>query len=114
MGEAVAERMRLDRFLWFARIVKTRGQARMLADAGHLRIDGRAVDRGHAAVRAGNVLSFALGDRVRVLRIVALPARRGPAEEARACYVDLSPQPVLGGRQAGSAAAAIDGADART
>ena len=82
--------MRLDRFLWFARIVKTRGVAQALAGDGHLRIDGRAIDRAHAAVRVGNVLTFAHGTRVRVLRVEALPTRRGPAVEAQACYQELA------------------------
>lgn len=84
--------LRLDRFLWFARIAKTRGFAQAMATSGHLRIDGRPVDRAAAPVRIGNVLTFAAhGNRVRVLRVEAIPARRGPAAEARACYTDLSP-----------------------
>ena len=83
--------MRLDRFLWFARIVKTRAFAQALAEDGHLRIDGRAIDRAAAAVRIGNVLTFAThrGD-IRTIRVAALPARRGPPDEARACYSDLA------------------------
>jgi ribosome-associated heat shock protein Hsp15 len=83
--------MRLDRFLWFARLAKTRDVARALACGGRLRIDGRVVDRAHAPVRVGNVLTFAQGARVRVLRVEALPARRGPALEAQACYQELAP-----------------------
>jgi ribosome-associated heat shock protein Hsp15 len=90
----VAESLRLDKFLWFARIVKTRAQAQALAGDGRLRIDGRVVDRAHAPVRVGDVLSFALRGEVRVLRIEALPARRGPAPEARALY---SEPPSAGG-----------------
>ena len=89
--------MRLDKFLWFVRLTKTRGLAQEVAEAGHLRIDGRVVERAHAAVSVGNVLSFPLHDRVRVIRIEALPARRGPPTEARACYTDLSPPPVDAG-----------------
>ena len=86
--------VRLDKFLWFARLAKTRGFAQEIATAGHMRIDGRVIDRAHAAVAPGNVLSFPLHSKVRVIRIEALPARRGPAAEARACYTDLSPPPV--------------------
>jgi len=85
----VADGLRLDKFLWFARIVKTRGQAQALAEEGRLRIGGRVVDRAHAPVRVGDVLSFALRGKVRVLRIEALPARRGPPAEARALYAEL-------------------------
>ena len=86
--------VRLDKFLWFARLARTRSLAQQVASSGHLRIDGRAVDRAHATVKVGDVLSFPLHGRVRVIRIEALPARRGPAPEAQACYTDLSPPPV--------------------
>lgn len=82
--------LRLDKFLWYARLAKTRALAQAIAAGGHLRIDGRVVDRAHVPVRPGNVLSFPLGDRVRVLRIETLPTRRGPAPEAQATYSDLS------------------------
>jgi ribosome-associated heat shock protein Hsp15 len=86
----VAESLRLDKFLWFARIVKTRSLAQALAEGGRLRLGGRIVDRAHAAVRAGDVLSFAVRGRVRVLRVEALPTRRGPPAEARALYTELA------------------------
>lgn len=83
--------LRFDKFLWFARLAKRRGFAQEIAEAGHVRIDGRVIDRAHAPVRVGNVLSFPLHGRVRIIRIEALPARRGPAGEAQGCYTDLSP-----------------------
>ena len=82
--------MRLDRFLWFVRIAKTRQRAQEIACDGRMRIDGRAVDRSAAPVRIGNILTFALGDRVRVLRVEALPTRRGPASEARTHYEEIA------------------------
>ncbi|QJU57018.1 RNA-binding S4 domain-containing protein [Sphingomonas sp. AP4-R1] len=85
--------MRLDKYLWFVRLVKTRALAQALIEQGHLRIDGRPVDRSHATVKPGMVLGFPLHDRVRVLRIELLPMRRGPAAEAQACYTDLDPLP---------------------
>lgn len=81
--------MRLDRFLWFVRLAKTRSAAQAIAAHSRLRIDGRAIDRAHAQVRIGNVLTFLYNDRVRVIRIAALPIRRGPAPEAQRCYEDL-------------------------
>jgi ribosome-associated heat shock protein Hsp15 len=89
----VADSLRLDKFLWFARIVKTRAQAQALAAQGRLRIAGRIVERAHAPVRVGDVLSFALRGQVRVLRVEALPARRGPPAEARALYAELPEAP---------------------
>jgi ribosome-associated heat shock protein Hsp15 len=82
--------LRLDKFLWFARIVKTRALAQTLAEAGRIRIAGRLIDRAHAPVRVGDVLSFAQHGEVRVLRIEALPQRRGPVAEARALYTELT------------------------
>jgi len=82
--------MRLDRFLWFVRIAKTRQRAQEIACDGRMRIDGRPVERSAAPVRVGNILTFADRDRVRVLRVEALPTRRGPAPEAQACYQALA------------------------
>lgn len=92
--------MRLDRWLWWARIVKTRSAAQALCRAGHLRIDGRAVDCAHAAVREGQVLTFMLHDRMHVLRVTALPGRRGPPAEARGCYDAIPLTPPEGDRNA--------------
>lgn len=86
---AEGEGLRLDKFLWFARIVKTRGLAQKLVEEGHLRVSGRVVDKAHSVVRLGDVLSFAVRGRVRVLRIEALPARRGPPAEARLLYSEV-------------------------
>jgi ribosome-associated heat shock protein Hsp15 len=85
----VADSLRLDKFLWFARIVKTRALAQALAEQGRIRIGGRLIDRAHAPVRVGDVLSFAQRGLVRVLKIEALPARRGPPAEARTLYTEI-------------------------
>lgn len=81
--------MRLDMFLWYARLAKTRVVAQTMAAEGRLRLDGRAIDRAHVPVRVGTVLTFAHHGRVRVLRVEALPRRRGPAPEAQGCYQEL-------------------------
>lgn len=86
----MADGLRLDKFLWFARIVKTRALAQQLAEAGRLRLNGRVIDRAHAPVRVGDVLSFALRGTVRVLKVEALPVRRGPSAEARALYSEVA------------------------
>jgi ribosome-associated heat shock protein Hsp15 len=85
----VADGLRLDKFLWFARIVKTRALAQTMAEEGRIRIAGRVVDRAHAPVRVGDVLSFAQRGAVRVLKVEALPTRRGPPAEARALYIEI-------------------------
>ena len=86
----MADSLRLDKFLWFARIVKTRALAQQLAETGRIRISGRLVERAAAPVKVGDVLSFALRGQVRVLRVEALPARRGPPAEARTLYSELT------------------------
>lgn len=83
--------MRLDKYLWFVRLAKTRNSAQDLAEARHLRIDGRVADKAAAPVRVGNILTFPLYGQVRVIRVEALPIRRGPAPEAQACYTELKP-----------------------
>lgn len=89
----MADSLRLDKFLWFARIVKTRALAQQLAEQGRIRIAGRLIDRAHVPVRVGDVLSFAQRGAVRILRIEALPARRGPPAEARALYSEIGAAP---------------------
>ena len=81
--------MRLDKWLWQARFFKSRGLATRFIEKSRCRIDGRVVDKPHATVTPGMVLTFALGPRVRVVRIVALGDRRGPAPEARALYDEI-------------------------
>ena len=88
------ESLRLDKFLWFARIVKTRGLAQHLAEDGRLRLAGRIVDRAHAPVRVGDVLSFAVHGKVRVIKVEALPSRRGPPAEARLLYSEVPEGPL--------------------
>ena len=81
--------MRIDRFLFFIRLVKSRTLAQSVIDEGRVRIVGKRVDRSSEEVRVGSVVALPLRDRVRILRVLALPARRGPAAEARACYEEL-------------------------
>jgi ribosome-associated heat shock protein Hsp15 len=81
--------MRIDKFLWFVRLVKTRSLAQKLVEEGHLRIDGRPIARPATEVKVGCVLTFPLNDRVHVMRVESLPERRGPAPEAKSCYTDL-------------------------
>jgi ribosome-associated heat shock protein Hsp15 len=80
------ESLRLDKFLWFARIVKTRALAQAMAETGRVRIGGRVIDRAHALVKVGDVLSFAQRGEVRVLEILVLPSRRGRPTESRTLY----------------------------
>lgn len=82
--------MRVDRFLFFIRLVKSRTLAQSVIETGHVRIDGMRVEKPSEPVRAGSVIALPLNGAVRVLRVLSLPSRRGPAAEARACYEELT------------------------
>lgn len=82
--------LRLDKWLWFARLAKSRGAAQDLCESRRLRIDGRVIERASALVRAGSVLSFPRGDEVVIVRVEGLADHRGPYEEARHLYTDLT------------------------
>lgn len=84
-------RLRIDKWLWFARFFKTRSLAAKLVNGGSVRCAGNAVGKAHFAVKPGDVLTFPQGRHIRVVKVVALGARRGPAEEARTLYEDLAP-----------------------
>ncbi|MEO6432813.1 MAG: RNA-binding S4 domain-containing protein [Sphingomicrobium sp.] len=81
--------MRVDRFLYCIRLVKSRTLAQALIDTGHVRIDGKRVTKPSDEVRIGSVIALPLNDVVRVIRVIALPARRGPPSEARCAYADI-------------------------
>lgn len=78
--------LRLDKWLWMTRFCKTRAIAQKLANKGRIRINGRVVDKPHALVRAADVLTLPLPAGVKVLKVLHLPGRRGPATEAQASY----------------------------
>lgn len=85
------DRQRIDRWLWHARVVKTRELAKALVEGGHVRVDRERETKAGAAVKAGQTLTITLPSRVRVLRIVGFVERRGSAEVAARLYEDLSP-----------------------
>ncbi len=89
----MTEAIRLDKWLFHARFVKSRSLAADLVQTAGVRVNGLRVAKPAHAVRAGDVLTFALGSRVVVVRVLAAGTRRGPAPEARALYDDLSPPP---------------------
>ena len=83
--------MRLDKWLWHARFFKSRGGASAYTGAGNVRVNGTRQTRSSARIRVGDTLTFALHGHVRVVEIIALSARRGPAVEARTLYHDHEP-----------------------
>ena len=88
--------MRIDKFLFLARLTKTRSAAQALVAAGHLRLDGKRIERDTQAVAPGHVLTLMHHGEVKALRIVALPVRRGPPAEAAALVenANVSHQPL--------------------
>jgi ribosome-associated heat shock protein Hsp15 len=83
--------LRLDKWLWFARFCKSRTLAAKLCAAGRVRIEGDVIHKAHQLIRPGDVLTFPLGPHIRVIRVLQLGVRRGPAAEARQLYEDLAP-----------------------
>jgi ribosome-associated heat shock protein Hsp15 len=85
-------KLRLDKWLWQARFFKTRALAAELISAGSVRVNGIRISKPGRDVTPGDVLVFPQGARIRVIRILALGLRRGPATEAQDLYLDLEPR----------------------
>jgi ribosome-associated heat shock protein Hsp15 len=97
-GHALAQglaldRQRIDKWLWHARVVRTRSAAAALAASGHVRVNGQRIDGASRPVRAGDVVTVALDRSVRILKVVAFAERRGPAESVHDLVEDLTPAP---------------------
>jgi ribosome-associated heat shock protein Hsp15 len=86
-------RQRLDKWLFFARVVKSRSLAAKLAQSGRVRVNRDKAEQAAHPVRPGDVLTITLDRRILVLKVLAAGVRRGPAEEARTLYEDLTPPP---------------------
>ncbi|MFW2542030.1 RNA-binding S4 domain-containing protein [Primorskyibacter sp. 2E107] len=84
-------KLRIDKWLWHARFFKTRTLAAKEVGAGHCRVNGTPVAKPAFSVAAGDVLTFRKDRDIRVIKVVALGERRGPAPEAQALYEDLDP-----------------------
>lgn len=85
---------RLDRFLFFARAVKSRTLAQKIIESGAIRVNSDKTERTDLKVGAGDVLTMSLHNRIVVWRILDCGTRRGPASEAQRLYEDISPPPV--------------------
>lgn len=78
--------MRIDRLLWFLRLAASRSFAQQWVLAGHIRLNGRRVEKPGTAIAVGDVLTLPMRTQVRIIEVVTLPQRRGPASEALHCY----------------------------
>ncbi|SHE89793.1 heat shock protein Hsp15 [Ruegeria intermedia] len=90
MAQTLAK-LRIDKWLWQARFFKTRSLAARQVSAGHVRVNGDRAQKPAQTVGPGDVLTFAQGRVVRVVRVEILGERRGPAPEAQTLYTDLTP-----------------------
>jgi ribosome-associated heat shock protein Hsp15 len=97
------DRQRVDRWLWHARLVRTRVAAAALTQAGFVRVNGSRIDAPGHMVRAGDVITVALDRRVRVLKVKGFAERRGAAGHAAALYEEID--------QAGSSRSALHAPD---
>lgn len=82
---------RIDKWLWFARVVKTRTLAARLVTEGKVRVNRMRVDKPSYTIKAGDVVTLTIHARLRLLRVVGAGARRGPPQEAQTLYDDISP-----------------------
>jgi ribosome-associated heat shock protein Hsp15 len=85
------DRQRIDKWLWHARVVRTRSAAAALAVSGHVRVHGQRIDLASRCVRLGDIVTVALDRSVRVLKVTAFAERRGSAESARPLAEDMMP-----------------------
>lgn len=92
MDDAARATIRVDKWLWQARFFKSRSLAAKAVSGGSVRLNAEKLDKPSRSVAVGGVLTFAQGKRVRVVKVVDLGKRRGPAAEAAALYEDLTPE----------------------
>ena len=83
--------LRVDKWFWYARFIKSRSLATKLCHSGKVRVNGDTIKKAHQGIRPGDVLTFPLGPNIRVIKILELGSRRGPAKEAQKLYKDLQP-----------------------
>ncbi|SNY90870.1 heat shock protein Hsp15 [Cohaesibacter sp. ES.047] len=92
MSETSAK-LRIDKWLWYARVAKTRSMAAKLVTSGHVRLNKEKVTAASQTVKIDDVLTVTRANAVIIYRVVQLGSRRGPASEAQVLYEDLSPAP---------------------
>ncbi|RED47730.1 RNA-binding S4 domain-containing protein [Aestuariispira insulae] len=91
MSEGETQKLRLDKWLWYARFFKTRTLASTVVSAGHVRVNRQPIKKPGHMIKPGDVITFPQGPHIRVIEILGLSDRRGPAVEAQQLYNDLDP-----------------------
>lgn len=99
-AHGASAKIRIDKWLWHARFFKTRSLAAKLVDGGHCRVNRDRIRKPGHTIKPGDVLTFPQGRNIRVIEVLAISDRRGPAPEARLLYNDLDPPVTAGGEEA--------------
>lgn len=81
--------LRIDKYLLYVRLARSRSVAQEMAERGVVRLNGRRIERAHSPVRVGDLITLPVGNHVRVVRVLSLPDRRGAASIAATCYEQL-------------------------
>ena len=84
------QRQRIDKWLWFARMVKTRTLAQTIVSHGQVRVNKARITKPSHEIGPGDILTFAVHGRVRIIRVSHIGVRRGPASEAQTLFEDMS------------------------
>lgn len=93
MSTPASPKIRIDKWLWYARVLKTRSLASKAVQAGHIRVNRNKVTSASHGLKVDDVLTIALHSQIKVLKVEALGTLRGPAPEAALLYEDLTPVP---------------------
>jgi ribosome-associated heat shock protein Hsp15 len=91
-GDLSTDRQRIDKWLWHARVVRTRPAAAALANGGQVRLNGERIDAASRLVRTGDVVTVALDRTVRVMRVTGFAERRGSADRTHGLYEEIGPE----------------------
>lgn len=89
--QPTTDKLRIDKWLWYARVLKSRSLATKFVQSGHIRVNSDKVSLASHGLKVGDVLTIAIHQRVCILKVAALGTRRGPASEAVLLYEDLTP-----------------------
>lgn len=91
MDHHAQPKIRIDKWLWYARVLKTRSLASKFVQGGNLRVNSNKVSSASYGLKVDDVLTIAIHERIRILKVAALGTRRGPAPEAALLYKDMTP-----------------------
>lgn len=94
MTDHAFSKLRIDKWLWYARVLKTRSLASKFVQSGHVRVNRDKITSANHGLKTDDVLTISISNHIRILKVIKLGQRRGPASEAALLYEDLTPAPV--------------------